>query len=126
MRRNFLDSALNADILTDVLSSLHRGGSTKTDLILDNLRVHDSKPVKAWLAKHKPELGGFGLPSGSPERDPETNNCQRRHQASCHDASPCLSRLSRVNATAHQLRGVQRPAARLRCHVQPAAVWPAA
>ena len=40
-------------------------------LILDNLRVHHSKPVKAWLAKHTNHIEVFYLPSYSPELNPE-------------------------------------------------------
>lgn len=40
-------------------------------LILDNLRVHHAKPVKAWLAEHKEEIEVFYLPSYSPELNPD-------------------------------------------------------
>jgi transposase len=40
-------------------------------LILDNLRVHHSKPVKAWLAERKEQIEVFYLPSYSPELNPE-------------------------------------------------------
>ena len=40
-------------------------------LILDNLRVHHSKPVKAWLAERTQQIEVFYLPSYSPELNPE-------------------------------------------------------
>jgi transposase len=40
-------------------------------LILDNLRVHHAKLVKAWLAKHEDEIEVFYLPSYSPELNPD-------------------------------------------------------
>ena len=40
-------------------------------LILDNLRVHHSKPVKAWLEENKEKIECFYLPSYSPELNPE-------------------------------------------------------
>lgn len=40
-------------------------------LILDNLRVHHSKPVKAWLAAHEEHIEVFYLPSYSPELNPD-------------------------------------------------------
>ena len=40
-------------------------------LILDNLRVHHSKPVKAWVAKRQDKIELFYLPSYSPELNPE-------------------------------------------------------
>ena len=43
----------------------------KVFLILDNLRVHHSKPVKAWAAEHSERIELFYLPSYSPELNPE-------------------------------------------------------
>lgn len=40
-------------------------------LILDNLRVHHSKPVKAWLVERTAQIEVFYLPSYSPELNPE-------------------------------------------------------
>ena len=40
-------------------------------LILDNLRVHHAKPVKAWLAERTDRIEVFYLPSYSPELNPE-------------------------------------------------------
>jgi transposase len=39
--------------------------------MLDNLRVHHSKPVKVWLGKNKGKIEMFYLPSYSPELNPE-------------------------------------------------------
>jgi transposase len=39
----------------------------KIFMILDNLRVHHSKPVKAWLQKNEDKIEVFYLPSYSPE-----------------------------------------------------------
>ena len=36
-----------------------------------NLRVHHSKPVKAWLAERTKQIEVFYLPSYSPELNPE-------------------------------------------------------
>ena len=40
-------------------------------LILDNLRLHHSKPVKAWLEENKEKIECFYLPSYSQELNPE-------------------------------------------------------
>jgi len=40
-------------------------------LILDNLRVHHAKPVKALLAEHVDVIEVFYLPSYSPEMNPD-------------------------------------------------------
>lgn len=39
-------------------------------LILDNLRVHHSKPVKKWVEEHKNKIELFYLPSYSYELNP--------------------------------------------------------
>ena len=80
MRWKAFDGALNSDILIDVLRRLIKDAGRKVYLILDNLRVHHSKPVKAWLAEHKHEIEVFCLPSYSTELKPERDG-QRRSQA---------------------------------------------
>ena len=40
------------NILIDFLRRLVKDAGRKIYLILDNLRVHHAKPVKAWLAEH--------------------------------------------------------------------------
>jgi DDE superfamily endonuclease len=45
-----IDNAFNADKLIEFLGALIKDTDKKAFLILDNLRVHHSKPVKAWLA----------------------------------------------------------------------------
>ena len=48
-----------------------KDAAKKVFLILDNLRVHRSKPVKAWLAQHPAQMEVFDLPSYSPELNPD-------------------------------------------------------
>lgn len=43
------------------------GARSSVFLILDNLRVHHSQPVKAWLADRTHQIEVFYLPSYSPE-----------------------------------------------------------
>jgi transposase len=66
-----IDEAFNADRLIEFMQALVRDAGRKVFLILDNLRVHHSKPVKAWAAKHKKKIELFYLPSYSPELNPE-------------------------------------------------------
>ena len=40
-------------------------------LILDNLRVHHSKAVAAWLEDHKDQIELFFLPPYAPEYNPD-------------------------------------------------------
>lgn len=66
-----IDDAFNADKLIEFLDALIRDADRKIFLILDNLRVHHSKPVKAWVAERKDKIELFYLPSYSPELNPE-------------------------------------------------------
>lgn len=66
-----IDGAFNSDRLIEFLDALIKDASRKVFLILDNLRVHHSKPVKAWLAERTAQVEVFYLPSYSPELNPE-------------------------------------------------------
>ena len=43
----------------------------KIFLVVDNLRVHHSKPVKKWLETNIDKIELFFLPSYSPEHNPD-------------------------------------------------------
>ena len=66
-----IDEAFNSDKLIEFLESLIKDAGRKVFLILDNLRVHHSKPVKAWLAERQQQIEVFYLPSYSPELNPD-------------------------------------------------------
>lgn len=66
-----IDEAFNADRLIEFLGALIKDAKRKVLLILDNLRVHHSKPVKEWVAQHANKIELFYLPSYSPELNPE-------------------------------------------------------
>ena len=62
------------------LAALVKDADKKIFLILDNLRVHHSKPVKAWLAEHKNQIEVFYLPSYSPDLNPDERlNADLKH-----------------------------------------------
>ena len=74
-----IDEAFNSDKLIEFLEALVKDATKKVFLMLDNLRVHHSKPVKAWAAERKDKIELFYLPSydqskslwDSPELNPE-------------------------------------------------------
>ena len=66
-----VDESFNSDKLIEFLAALIKDAQCKVFLILDNLRVHHSKPVKAWLAQRKKQIEVFYLPSYSPELNPD-------------------------------------------------------
>jgi transposase len=66
-----IDGAFNSDRLIEFFEALVKDAPRKVFLILDNLGVHHSKPVKAWLAEHVEQMEVFYLPSYSPELNPD-------------------------------------------------------
>ena len=62
---------MTSQVLIRFMSRLVKGADRKVFLILDNLRVHHSKLVKAWLKEHEEEIAVFYLPSYSPELNPD-------------------------------------------------------
>ena len=60
-----IDEAFNSDKLIEFLGGLIKDAGKKVFLILDNLRVHHSKPVKAWVEERKDQIELFYLPSTS-------------------------------------------------------------
>ena len=72
VRWKVFEGAMNADILIDFMKRLIKDAKgKKVFLILDNLKVHHAKPVKAWLAEHEQQIEVFYLPSYSPELNPD-------------------------------------------------------
>ena len=75
-----IDEAFNSDKLIEFLEALVKDASKKVFLILDNLRVHHSKPVKQWVAERQDKIELFYLPSYSPELNPEERlNADLKH-----------------------------------------------
>ncbi|MFM2398592.1 MAG: hypothetical protein RL341_749 [Pseudomonadota bacterium] len=66
-----IDEAFDAEKLIEFLQALVKDAGKKVFLILDNLRVHHSKLVKAWVAERQDQIELFYLPSYSPQLNPE-------------------------------------------------------
>jgi transposase len=62
---------MTADKLIDFMRRLVQDTDKKVFLVLDNLRVHHSKKVTAWLEKHRNEIEVFFLPPYAPEYNPD-------------------------------------------------------
>lgn len=117
MRWKIFEGALNADILIDFLRRLVKGSKKKVFLILDNLRVHHSKPVKAWLAKREEQIEVFYLPSYSPELNPdEMANADLKHAVT--SKAPARTKLQLVKAASSHLCSVQKQPHRVRRYFQ--------
>ena len=67
---------MTAKVLIRFMGRLIKDTCHKVFLILDNLRVHHAKLVKAWVEKHKEQIEVYYLPSYSPDMNPdEYLNC---------------------------------------------------
>jgi transposase len=62
---------MTSQVLIKFMSRLVKDSPRKVFLILDNLRVHHSKVVKAWLEENKEQIEVIYLPSYSPELNPD-------------------------------------------------------
>lgn len=104
---------------------LTRDAGRKVYLILGNLRVHHSKPVKARLAEHQDQIEVFYLPSDSPELIPdEMANADLKQAVT--ELAPARNRLQLVKAAARSLSSVRRQPERIKRHFEHEPVWYAA
>lgn len=71
MRFMLYDGALNADRFITFLGRLTKDAEQKVFLIVDNLRVHHARKVKAWVDRHRHEIELFYLPAYAPEYNPD-------------------------------------------------------
>jgi len=75
-----IEGAFNSDRLIEFMRSLIKDTERKVFLILDNLKVHHSKPVKTWLGERSDRIEVFYLPSYSPELNPDERlNADLKH-----------------------------------------------
>lgn len=65
------EETMTSAVLIKFLSRLIKDAQRKVFLILDNLRVHHSKKVQAWLEENKEKIEVFFLPPYSPEINPD-------------------------------------------------------
>jgi transposase len=75
-----IDGNFDAGKLIEFLEALIKDAVRKIFLILDNLRAHHSKLVKAWLEERKDRIEIFYLPSYAPELNPDERlNADMKH-----------------------------------------------
>lgn len=92
---------MNAQMFIKFLKRLVKGSNKKVFLILDNLRVHHSKVVKAWVNENNEQIELFYLPSYAPEYNPdEYLNCDLKHGIS-QKPSPKTEKELKRNVQSH-------------------------
>jgi transposase len=65
------DEKMTQQKLIEFMERMITDSTKKIFLILDNLKVHHGKIVKAWLDEHKTEIEVFYIPPYSPELNPD-------------------------------------------------------
>lgn len=66
-----VEGSVNIERFIDFLGRLVHDADRKVFLVLDNLRVHHSKQVQAWVEKRQEEIELFYLPAYSPDLNPD-------------------------------------------------------
>ena len=98
---------MNAQLFIKFLGRLIKDAERKIFLILDNLRVHHSKILKAWVEEHKDQIELFFLPSYSPELNPdEYLNCDLK--AGVHSGVPARTKGKLRSKALSHLRMLQK------------------
>ena len=62
---------MDANLFITFLERLIASSDKKIYLILDNLRIHHAKLVKAWVEEHQKDIALFYLPAYSPDLNPD-------------------------------------------------------
>ncbi len=76
LRFMIYQETMTAKVLIRFMKRLIKDSDRRVFLILDNLRVHHAKIVKAWLGKNKDRIEVYYLPAYTPEMNPdEYLNC---------------------------------------------------
>lgn len=125
MRFMLYDVALNAERFIAFLRRLTKDAAQKVFLIVDNLRVHHAKRVKAWLASHLHEIELFYLPAYAPDHNPDeylNNDLKQKLRQKPQPAS----KEDLIKNTRTLLRAIQRSPARVQAYFRPDAVQYAA
>ncbi|MDH3660792.1 MAG: IS630 family transposase [Alphaproteobacteria bacterium] len=108
---------MHADILIRFMMRLIKDADQKIFLMLDNMRVHHSKKVKAWLTDHQDQIEVFYLPSYSPEINPhECLNCVLK--AGIHSGPPTRANSDLKRKTIAHLKRVQKLPGRVKSYFQ--------
>ena len=101
-----IDGSFNSDRLIEFMKLLLKDAGRKVFLILDNLRVHHSKPVKAWIEEHTESISVFYLPSYSPELNPDERlNADLKHKITT--TAPARSRKKLLDLTTQHMKTIE-------------------
>ena len=71
LRFMIYEQNMDASVFITFLERLIESSNKKIFLILDNLRIHHAKLVKAWVEEHQEKIALFYLPAYSPDLNPD-------------------------------------------------------
>jgi transposase len=118
MRFMLYRGALNVDRFLAFLRRLVKDARRKVFLIVDNLKVHHARKVKAWVASHSHEIELFYLPAYAPDHNPsEYLNNDLKQQLRRQPQPGAEDEL--VASTRSVLRAIQRSPERVRAYFRP-------
>jgi len=113
LRFMIYEQKMTARVLIKFMRRLIKDAKRTVFLILDNLRVHHAKLVKAWLERHEDEIEVFYLPSYSPELNPdEYLNCDLK--TGIRSSSPARNQKSLKGKVLGHMRMLQQKPERIR------------
>ena len=112
-----IDEAFNADKLIEFLEAFIKDAAKQVFLILDNLRGHHNKPVKAWVDGHNDKIELFYLPSYRPELNPEERLNAELKQA-IYTKVPVRTKAKLTAATTEHLRILEKSPERVKKYFQ--------
>jgi transposase len=107
MRFMIYDGGMNADLLIRFMQRLIKDTERKVFLIVDNLRVHHARKVRAWVARHSDEIELFYLPPYAPELNPD-EYLNGELKGRIHRGLPHTERNGLKRALLSTLRSIQR------------------
>jgi transposase len=118
MRFMLYDGALNVARFLTFLRRLIKDAAQKVFLVVDNLKVHHARKVKAWVQRHRHAIELFYLPAYAPEHNPDeylNNDVKQKLRQKPQPGSPD----ELVANTRTVLRAIQRSPARVRSYFRP-------
>jgi transposase len=118
MRFMLYDGALDVARFLTFLRRLIKDAAQKVFLIVDNLKVHHAKKVKAWAEDHRHAIELFYLPAYAPEHNPDeylNNDVKQKLRQKLQPGS----KDELLANTRTVMRAIQRSPARVRGYFRP-------
>lgn len=110
LRFMIYDGSFNAQVFIKFLTRLVKSSPKKVHLIVDNLRVHHAKLVKAWVEQRLDKIELHYLPSYSPDLNPdEYLNCDLKTELSKRPERRIKGKFTKtVRSTMRRIQGLPK------------------